>query len=110
MRQRRVLLTGATGLLAPYLVAGMSACFDVVTTARRGGDVRCDLTDADAVNALVTDVRPDAVVHAAALTDVDACERCPDAATAANVGTTERLVATLPSETPLVLLSTDQVY
>ena len=110
MRRRRVLLTGATGLLAPYLVAGMSASFDVVTTARRDGDVRCDLTAADAVNALVADVRPDVVVHAAALTDVDACERCPDAAAAANVGTTERLVATLPPGTPVVLLSTDQVY
>jgi dTDP-4-dehydrorhamnose reductase len=110
MSRRRVLLTGATGLLAPYLVAGMSPSFDVVTTARRGGDVRCDLTDGDAVDALITGVRPDVVVHAAALTDVDACERCPDAATAANVGTSERLVATLPPETPLVLLSTDQVY
>ena len=110
MRQRRVLLTGATGLLAPYLVARMSTSFDVVTTARRDGDVRCDLTAADAVNALVTEVRPDVVVHAAALTDVDACERCPDAATASNVGTTERLVAVLPPGTRLVLLSTDQVY
>jgi len=42
-----ILITGASGLLAPYLVRTAGNYGDVVTTSRTQGDVLCDLTDLD---------------------------------------------------------------
>jgi dTDP-4-dehydrorhamnose reductase len=46
---------------------------------------RLDVRDAADVSGLIERLRPDAIVHAAALTDVDACERAPALAHACNV-------------------------
>jgi dTDP-4-dehydrorhamnose reductase len=65
----RLLVTGAGGMLGTDVVAA-AAGHDVVALARADLDV----TDADAVSAAVDGVRPDAVVHCAAWTDVDGAE------------------------------------
>jgi dTDP-4-dehydrorhamnose reductase len=68
---------------------------------RAGLDVR----DADAVRAAV---RPDdVVVHAAAMTDVDGCERDPAAAEAANARGSANVAGT---GARVILLSTDYVF
>lgn len=107
---KRWLITGATGLLSDYLIEACGRHGAVMTTARSGGDRRCDLTDSGAVRALLSDVAPDIVVHAAGLTDVDRCEREPDEAMAVNRDTGENIAAALPSSARLVFVSTDQVY
>lgn len=104
------LLTGATGLLGPYLHDALSALGPVVTVGRRGADRTLDLTAAEDVRAAVAEIGPRRVVHAAGLTDVDACERDPGRARRVNATTTEALAAALPPGIPLVYLSTDQVY
>ncbi len=107
---RRWLITGATGLLADYLVDACRRSGEVMTTARSGGDCPCDLRDRNAVKALLAQVSPDAVVHAAALTDVDYCERAPQDAFAANRDAAANIAAALPQDARLVFVSTDQVY
>ena len=102
----KTLVTGAGGLLAPYLVEA----FDAVATGRRGGDISCDLADAAAVRRLVEEVRPAVVVHAAAMTNIDRAEVDPAAADLANRVTTENLVAAMPQRARLLYISTDQVY
>lgn len=106
----RWLITGSGGLLAPYLRDAAAAEGEAVTSGRRGGDYPCDLADIEAVARLIAEVRPDAVVHAAGLTDVDGCERDPDAAMTANSATVASLVAALPADVRLTYVSTDQVY
>ena len=105
----KTFVTGATGLLGPYVIEAFNDT-DVVTTARRGGDVQCDLTDLDATRQAIGELQPDAVIHLAALTDVDLCERDPGAAKRTNVEMAANLAATIPEETQLVYISTDQVY
>ena len=107
---RRWLITGATGLLADYLVAAAGERGEVVTTARAGADRDCDLSDRAATGALLDDVAPEIVVHAAGLTDVDCCEREPAAAFAANRDAAANLAASLPEPGRLIVISTDQVY
>jgi dTDP-4-dehydrorhamnose reductase len=77
----RLLVTGAGGQLGR----------DVVATARAAGDdvlaldhASLDVTDRDAVVGALTTWAPDAVIHAAAWTAVDACESDPGRAFAAN--------------------------
>lgn len=107
---RRWLITGATGLLAGYLVEACRQSGAVTTTARSGGGRRCDLRDQNAVRSLIAEVSPDVVVHAAALTDIDYCERAPQEAFATNRDAAANIAAELPRGARLVFVSTDQVY
>jgi dTDP-4-dehydrorhamnose reductase len=106
----RVLVTGATGLLGPYLMEAASRRGPAMASARCGGDRPCDLTDRAAVEALVREVDPDVVLHATGLTDVDRCEREPSLAYALNRDAAANLAAVLPPGSQLVYISTDQVY
>ncbi|MBW3651301.1 MAG: dTDP-4-dehydrorhamnose reductase [Actinobacteria bacterium] len=73
----KVLVTGADGQLGRELVAFLhGGGHDVVGTNQRSLDV----TDRGAVLQAVAGLRPDAVIHAAAWTAVDACEADPDLA------------------------------
>lgn len=110
MKDPCILITGATGLLAPYLIEAASPRGRVVTTARRGGNTPCDLADVNAVEKLLSEVAPDIVVHAAALTDVEECERDPAAADIANRRATAFIASALGADATLMYISTDQVY
>lgn len=109
MTTPRVVVTGASGRLGPYLAVAAAALGTVVTMGRSSGSLRADLTTDDAVEA-IADLNPAIVLHAAALTDVDQCEREPAAAAALNVDAPVRLAEGLPADVVLVLISTDQVY
>ncbi|MEG3618546.1 SDR family oxidoreductase [Magnetovibrio sp. PR-2] len=106
-----LLITGATGLLVPYLVDACQDLGTLTTTSRTGGDVQCDLSAFEDVEALIAEVQPKIIIHTAALTDVDACERDQESAKRHNAHVVENL-ADLASkhEAKLVYLSTDQVY
>ena len=104
----RVLITGASGQLGIDLVEHCSASGDDVTAADRSV---VDITNADAVAALLADVRPDAVINAAAYTAVDACEDNIDVATAVNATAVEHLRTACESVAAhLVHVSTDYVF
>jgi dTDP-4-dehydrorhamnose reductase len=51
-----------------------------------------ELTDAVALEKVFSEIRPDLVVHLAAMADVNACEREPAAATAVNLSSTAEIV------------------
>lgn len=110
----RVLVLGSTGLLgstlAPSLRAGGA---EVVTHGQRHpADHQVDLGDRLAVHAMLDQVRPGAVVHAAALSGVDACEADLAGAWWANARSAEVVAAWLRPrpEVTFVYLSTDQLY
>jgi dTDP-4-dehydrorhamnose reductase len=87
-----------------------SAVGQAVSLARGHADHRCDLCDADAVRRVNDAVRPDIVLHAAAMTDVDQCERNPGDADRANHMATANLADALAPDTFLVAYSTIAVY
>jgi dTDP-4-dehydrorhamnose reductase len=94
----RVLVTGAGGQVGRALRDRLPGA---VFLGRDDLDVR----DPAAVEAAV---RPgDVVVHAAAMTDVDGCERDPAAAEAANAAGTANVAAT---GARVILISTDYVF
>ena len=77
----RVLVTGAGGQLGHDVVAAATAAGDEVAACDRAA---LDVTDRDAVLGAITSWRPDAVVHGAAWTAVDACEGDPARAFTSN--------------------------
>ena len=71
----------------------------------------CDITDRDCVTQTVAEFKPDAVIHAAAMTDVDGCARDPDAAYRSNaLGTQNVALACQAARCPMLYVSTNEVF
>jgi dTDP-4-dehydrorhamnose reductase len=106
----RILITGDTGLLGPYLKTAFSNLGDVIGVSRNGPGEWCDLTDDSKVRPMLGQVSPNMIVHAAALTDVDRCEKQPNLAVRDNCGMVENLVKYMPVDCRFIYISTDMVY
>jgi len=115
----RVAVTGANGLLGGEAVAQLAGRHEVLALGRGPcrlppgpfGWAEADLGDGRSVERALLDFGAQAVLHAGAQTDVDGCERDPDAAWRVNVGGTEqvaRACRSLPAR--LVAVSTDYVF
>src|SRR5262245_4860267 len=79
----RVLVTGAGGMLGVDVCHALRARGHTVLPTGRTerDDIRTlDVTDTRQVRTALEAIRPDAVVHCAAWTDVDGAERDPDGA------------------------------
>lgn len=108
----KVLITGATGLLGPYLMEAFKVDPEntVIGLARTNVDsFRCDLVDPGDVR-VVMQWQPDLIIHAAAATNVDWCQTHPQDAYAANVTATKHLVQFMPSYAKIVYISSDMIY
>lgn len=101
----KVLVTGANGLLGPYLVNAFKGKNTVVVATRQ----EYDLTNRAMVKSLLSG-NFEVVIHAAAETDIDYCEKEPIKALAANRDTTYHIVELLSPSAKLVYISTDMVY
>ncbi|MDQ3469179.1 MAG: dTDP-4-dehydrorhamnose reductase [Actinomycetota bacterium] len=104
----RLLVTGAGGQLGRDVVGAATAAGDDVLGLDRAA---LDVTDRDAVLGAITSWRPDAVVHTAAWTAVDDCEREPERAFTINGGAVRWVAeACARAEAHLVHVSTDYVF
>lgn len=103
----KVVVTGAGGMLGRALMESVPPGAKAVGVTRADGD----LADPAGVKQAVSEHGPAAVIHAAACTDVDGCEREPCRAWRDNALAT-RLVAEACAllDARLVFLSTDYVF
>jgi dTDP-4-dehydrorhamnose reductase len=108
----RVLVTGAAGMLGTDVCAALkTAGHEPLPTDLVGDTMPLDITDAGAVRETVVRLRPDAVLHCAAYTNVDGAERDPDAAYRVNaLGSWTVAAACAAQDVPLCAISTDFVF
>ncbi|MHA7631845.1 SDR family oxidoreductase [Corallococcus sp. M7] len=115
----RFLVTGANGLVGSRVCAQLTERGHEVVGLGRGprrtggthGYVEVDLTREQDVAAAIAQARPEAIIHPASMTEVDACEKDPDAAYAANVHATAAVArAAKAAGAHLVHVSTDYVF
>jgi len=101
----RVLVTGATGRLGSAIVASLP--YEVVAPNRE----ELDLNDTKRISEVIDRLRPDAVINAAAYTDVDRAETDREAAMRIN-GDAPRAIAAWSAtrSVPVIHISTDFVF
>lgn len=115
---KKVLITGVSGFLGEYLVAtapenmvllgvyhNKKVHFDGVRTQQ------LDLLNFGQTQALIETFQPDAIIHAAALSNPNYCELHPEAAHKVNVEATQKLVKIAAQlDIPFVFTSSDLVF
>ena len=115
----RVVVTGANGMLGGEAVAQFAGRHEVLALGFGPGRppegayrwLEADLGDGRSVESALLEFGAQAVLHAGAVTDVDGCEREPDAAWRVNTGGAQqvaRACRTLGAR--LVAISTDYVF
>jgi len=114
----RILITGARGMLGTDACRYFTQSGHEVIGADLGDTpsvapvtVPIDIADAAAVRQIFADVKPDLVLHCAAYTNVDGCERDPDTAFTVNAFGTWAVASAAESVgAALVAISTDFVF
>jgi dTDP-4-dehydrorhamnose reductase len=109
-KRRKILVTGSSGMLGSALSAELRGTNEVIGLDKRAPK-QCDITDRKNTENVILSAKPDLIIHAAAWTDVDGCERDPDRASRINALGTENVA--LPAsrlDIPLVYISTDFVF
>lgn len=119
----KVFVTGSNGFVAGYVIRQLLCQGHQVIASSRSEDlspfkanpdfkfVQMDLTDSGSVEKAFALYAPDAVVHAAALSKPDDCERNQDAAYALNVGATEGLLLQAEKhQSHFIFFSSDFVF
>jgi dTDP-4-dehydrorhamnose reductase len=113
----KLLITGASGLFGSKLSEiAVSKNFEVYSCDVQelpvcGTFVKFDVSNKEQVNEAFRRVKPDVVVHAATLTDVDKCELNKELAWKINVEGTKNIVeAANNTDSFLIYVSTDYVF
>ena len=116
----RVLVIGASGFIGRYLARRLGSTPGIETYCSyrthppendRNHWYQVELTDPVAVEKVFGMIRPDLVVHLAAMADVGACEREQAAATAVNVAATAQLARLCRSiGARMLFVSTEYVF
>jgi dTDP-4-dehydrorhamnose reductase len=113
----KILITGGSGFLGTHLMSefeGQHRClgtFHSHAPTARQNFIQIDLTQEKAVRDLIEKSSPDVIIHTAALTNVDQCEREPDLANLSNVAATTYLMKAIQgASTRFIHISTDQIF
>jgi GDP-4-dehydro-6-deoxy-D-mannose reductase len=114
MPPRRILLTGASGFVAGHLIPRLRVAFpDAELTLCGLGAVDLDVTNTDAVHALVREIRPDACVHLAAVSTVQGARHDPGHAWRVNLHGSLALATAVLAHVPecvFLYVSSGEIY
>lgn len=113
----RILITGASGLLGSNLAMAVSSIFKTyaifnthLVSMRNVDFIKVDLTQRKEL-AKISEIKPNVIVHCAALTDVEYCENHPDEAHLNNVIASAHLAEMAANlKARLIHISTEAVF
>lgn len=118
----KILITGANGLLGQKLVSDLGNSGHTILASGQGDcrilnlpeNVRyrsCNVTNEEEVTRICSDFQPEAVIHTAAMTNVDECELNPEKCHVQNVIATQNVIhACEMVGAHLIHLSTDFIF
>ena len=117
--KKKLLLTGSGGFVAGSVIAQAGNDWEIHAVDRDEAAVKktgvkyytLDLLDTQELKRLFNQIKPHALIHTAALADIDYCQNNKEAAEKINVGITKSLTELCAeSATKMLLLSTDTVF
>lgn len=119
--RKKIFITGANGLLGQKLVEQLvqKEEFEVIASGKGASRltgagfeyVSLEITDSDQVNQVIGKIRPEIILHCAAITNVDVCELNQEACYEVNVKATEYLVrAGEECKSHFIYVSTDFIF
>ncbi len=117
----KILITGANGLLGQKLVEQLVVQGDFAVIATGRGPCRLsgsgysyqtlDIENEQEVEEALADLRPEVIIHGAAMTHVDECEKHQEACYRANVLATKYLIAAAEKiQSHFIFVSTDFIF
>ncbi|MFH0779336.1 MAG: SDR family oxidoreductase [Parcubacteria group bacterium] len=114
----KILITGVSGMLGSNLAYAYRDHCQIIgvylnnkVEMKNIQAIELNLLDSFKLNEIVKKFNPDAIIHCAALVNVDKCEEDKDAAYELNVRATRNVAQSLSrNKTKLVYISTDAVY
>lgn len=111
----KILVTGGSGLLGSKIVGAAKDKFNVVPTHNTASlfpnSIKMDITAEGEVSRILSEFKPDAVIHTAAETNVDKCETDKEHAWRVNIEGTKNIAAACNEMgVKLVYVSTDYVF
>ncbi len=118
LKKKRILITGVSGLLGNNLAWYFRDRYEVLgiyghhPVDIKGVETKvADILSASAIQGIVKDFDPHAIIHCAALANVDICEKEPELADQVNVKGTKNVANAIPDgHMKLIYISTDAVY
>ncbi len=115
--KKKVLITGINGMLGEDLFRRLKTNYSIIgidiraPLGEKNGYINCDLVDRDKIKEVFKKHNPWLVIHTAAYTDVDGCEKDPQKAELINVQATNNIVyCAQESRAKLIYISTDYVF
>src|SRR5687767_1268221 len=104
----KILITGANGFLGQHLCRSLKNSHDIIATGK--GERRipfndvayeeCDLTSGEAVQKMLNEIAPEAIVHTAAMSKPDECEKMQKECIDLNVNATSTLLEAVKAVNP----------
>ncbi|MEK6938087.1 MAG: SDR family oxidoreductase [Nanoarchaeota archaeon] len=119
---KTILITGASGLLGYNLINDFlkhqrfynykiyGTYFNNPIYSEKCIGLKLDLRNGSDVKKIIEEVKPEVIIHCAAMTDVDRCEKERDECYNTNVTSTINLCNYKPHKAKLIYISTDAVY
>lgn len=109
---KKILVIGGTGLLGSSLVPFLKKNNFEVTEASRHGSETVDFTETESSHSFLKKNQPDIIINLAAHTNVDKCEKDPNAAYLLNCKIVENITDWMAEskKSHLIQISTDMVY
>lgn len=113
----KILFTGITGLLGKYFLNKKPIGFEIIGTynthipKKIGNSFKLNISDSQEVNSFINNARPNIVIHAASIGNVDYCESHKEEAYKINIeGTQNVLNASLRVNAKFIFTSSNAIY
>ncbi len=114
---KRILITGGSGFLGTKMREAARGKYNVYFTYQKTAKdkfskgFKCDIIDRNKVFETIGRIKPFVIIHAAAVTDVDLCEKNRELAWKVNVGGTKNIIdACSKYKIKLIFVSTSYVF
>lgn len=104
---KRLLITGASGFLGSRIAEFYKGKYEIFAPSH----CEMDITDEEGVACRIAGLKPDIIVHCAAVSDTGRCEREPETSWKINVdGSVNIAKAAGQNQAKCLICSSDQIY